>query len=218
MQSSELPNFTVPAYLTTFSQALRPCLEKVEGTLHTMSNSYFVSVEGMDDPENILERAGTSCANLKSLVNTMMTEILADPDVTIETTYRHVGRFEGNLDILLDACEQATYLDFYGSSEAKRLLVDGLSNILEQIRDWLKDICDTIDDPLHAYQSKPHDIEDGSAVFSFNLVLKAPVEFEQLGQLAQNAARSAKSGSGFWNSIGSLILGFAIADWLFDDD
>lgn len=218
MHNPDSPNITVSEHLITFSQALRPCLEKVEHTLHAMSEPYFAGVDGMDGPEGILERAGMACGNLNNLVNAMMTEIITDPDVTVETTYRHVGRFEGNLDMLLDACERASYINFHGYPEAKRLLVGGLSNILEQIRDWLKDICDTIDHPLQAYQSKPHGMEDGSAVFSFDLVLKAPLELEQLGQLAQNAARSAQAGGGFWNSIGSLILGFAVADWLFDDD
>lgn len=218
MQNSEVPNISVPAHLITFSQALRPCLEKVERALHDMSQPYFVSVDGIDAPEEILERAGISCGNFHSLVTAMMTEIIEDPDVTLETTYLHVGRFEGNLDILLDACVQAPYVGFHGHPDARRLLVSGLSNLLEQIRDWMQEICDTIDNPLHAYQSQPHDIEDGAAVFSFNLELKTPPELKELSLLARNAAHSAKSGSSFWNSVSSLILGFAIADWLFDDN
>lgn len=218
MQDSELPNITVSDHLIMFSKALRPCLEKTERTLHRMSHSGFARVDGMDNPEDILERVGMFCENLSTLVDTMMSEIIANPNVSMETTYRHVGRFEGNLDILLGAYEQAIYTSFHGYPEAQQLLISALSNILGQVRNWLHNICDTIDHPLEAYRSRNHLIEDGTAVFSFQLQLEAPAEIDQLSQFAQNAARSNKSDRGFWSSIHSLILGFAIADWLFDDD
>ena len=214
-----MPNIIVPAYLMTFGQALRPCLEKVERTLYTMYHPPFAGVDGLSEPGDILDRAGTACGNMDRLADDMMTQILANPNVTVETTYRYVGRFEGNLDNLLNACEEAIYIDFHDYPEAKRLLLAGLGNLLEQIRDWLKDICDTIDDPLQAYQNRPYGMEDGTAVFSFNLVLKAPPEFKQLHELTQHIERStASSGRGFWNTVGTLVLGFAVADWLFDDD
>lgn len=136
----------------------------------------------------------------------------------METTYRHVGRFEGNLDILLGACEQAIYTNFHGYLEAKRLLISAMNNILAQVRDWLQNICDTIDHPLEACQKKSHLIKGGDAVFSFQLRLEAPPELDQLSQFAKNAANSKQSDSGFWNSVSNLVLGLAIADWLFDDD
>jgi hypothetical protein len=43
-----------------FSKALRPCLEKTERTLHQMSHSGFASVDGLDNPKDILDRAGTA--------------------------------------------------------------------------------------------------------------------------------------------------------------
>lgn len=150
MQSSELPNLIVPQYLITFGQALRPCLEKIERTLHTLYHPPFAGIDGLSESRDILDRASTACENIDHLADDMMTQILANPDVTVETTYRYVGRFEGNLDSLLAACEQATYLDFHDYPEAKRLLLGGLGSLLEQIRDWLKDICDTIDNPMQA--------------------------------------------------------------------
>ena len=72
---------------------------------------------------------------------------------------------------------------------------------------------------MQAYQNKSYDLDEGSAVFSFNLALKAPSEFKRLSQLARQIERSSSSsGGGFWEAIGTLILGFAVADWLFDDD
>ena len=120
-----------------------------------------------------------------------------------------------SVNVLTLPYTQSAHVDFYGSPKAQQLLTSGLGNIVEQIRDWLQAICDTIDDPLRAYQNRPHNIEDGTAVFTFDLVLQAPSEFEQLGELAQKSARSSSS---IWNSVGSVILGFAIADWLFDND
>lgn len=215
MQDSELPNFTVPEHLITFGQALRPCLAKTNHALNKYSQSYIGSFDGMLGPEEILSRAQQAVGNISDQINTMMYTILADPDVSIETTYRHIGRFESHLDSLLGAYTQSAHVDFYGSPKAQQLLTSGLGNIIGQIRDWLQAICDTIDDPLSAYQNRYHDIEDDTAVFTFDLVLQAPPEFEQLGELAQ---KSARSGGSIWNSIGSIILGFAVADWLFDDN
>lgn len=218
MRINDSPDITVPDHLLVFSQALRPCLEKTERMLLKMSRPHFASVAGRDDPEDVLERVGMFCENLSALVDTMMSEIIANPNVSMETTYCHVGRFEDNLDILLGACDQAVYTAFHGYPQAKRLLISAMSNILGQVRNWLRNICDTVDHPLEAYYSKKHLIEDGSAVFSFQLQLQAPAEIDQLSQFAQNAARSNQSDRGFWNSVHSLILAFAIADWLFDDD
>lgn len=220
MQSSELPNITVPEHLLMFSAALRPCLAKLEKTLSAMSRPHFASVDGMDTAEDILEQAGLSCGNMEGLIETMMDKIISNPNVSSETVYRHVGRFEGNLDILLKAGEKSLYSDCYGYPEAKRLLIGGMAKILEQIRDWLENICDTIDYPLDAYQKRAHDIEDGSAVFSFSLKLETPAEFTELNRLAKSIVQKqpAHSGHRFWSSLGSIILGFAFVDWLFDDD
>ena len=215
MQDSELPNFTVPEHLIAFGKALHPCLAKTKRALNKYSQSSFGSVDGMPGPEEVLNRAQQAVSDISDQINTMTYAILADPDVSIETTYRHVGRFEGHLDSLLDAYTQSAHVDFYGSPKAQQLLTSGLGNIIGQIRDWLQAICDTIDDPLIAYQNRHHDIEDDTAVFTFDLVLQAPPEFEQLGELAQ---KSARSGGSIWNSVGSIILGFAVIDWFFDDD
>ena len=220
MQNDDDITITVPEHLKQFSQALRPCLKKVERTLASLSGNTRATVESIDEPSTILQRAQMAIGSIDQLIETMMIEVIDNPAVSVGEIHRHVGRFEGNLDLFLTACTQATVSDMHGYPEVRRLVVDGFRRILEQIQAWLRNICDTLDNPLQAYRNRPHTMENDTAVFSFDLTLKAPPEFKALQRYIEsvNTPPQTSSKLGFWDTAGALVLGFALADWVFDDD
>ena len=98
---------------------------------------------------------------------------------------------------------------------------------MTEIQDWLDELVETIDRPLAAVKRRGLPTS-GHVTLRLTLTLTEAPELAGLRRwtesyrlpAAGNAshAPAARSGLGFWGTVGAVVTGFAIGDLLFDDE
>jgi hypothetical protein len=90
---------------------------------------------------------------------------------------------------------------------------------LVQVRDWLKELVDALEDPVAAARSRGIPIS-GQVELPFYLTMTSAPALEQLtAWISRHSSSSRRSGGlGFWGTVGALVLGWGIGDALFGDD
>lgn len=210
----------VPHRLQVLGEALKPVWKRLDNRLGQPSVP-ATPVQGMIEViSSHLDYLQVAVRPLASRVEALMSDVVANEGVSDAEVYRAVGRFEAPLDDLVDHLQEAGSLAVYGVDiEARDCLVGVYRHALAEIRDWLKDLVESLEDPVAAARAKGIPIE-GQVELPFTLTMTSAPELEQLNawMSRQASAVRQKGGLGFWGTVGAMALGWGIGHALFDDD
>lgn len=210
----------VPHRLQVLGEALKPVWKKLDARLGKPPVPTIPIQDMIKVISNHLDYLQVAMRPLAGRVEALMSDVVANEDVSDAEVYRAVGRFEAPLDDLAEHYLEAGSLAVYGAdTEARDCLVGVYRHALLEIRDWLKDLVESLEDPVAAARAKGIPIE-GQVELPFTLTMTSAPELERLTTWLsrQAASRRQKSGLGFWGTVGALALGWGIGHALFDDD
>jgi hypothetical protein len=158
---------------------------------------------------------------LADRINSLMSDVVANESATDGDVYRAVGRFEASVDDLLAGYREVCAFDAYSrDAEARDLLAGVYRHTLMEIRDWLEDLVETLENPMAAVRRRGLPTT-GYVELPLKLTLTAAPELAALARWVEGNAGSVpigKSGLGFWDTVGALILGWGIGEALFGND
>lgn len=210
----------VPHRLQVLAEALRPVWKRLDARLGHASVP-AIPVQGMIKViSDHLDYLQVAVRPLESRVEALMSDVVTNEDVSDAEVYRSVGRFEAPLDDLVDHMQEAGSISAYGVDvEARDCLVGIYRHALVEIRDWLKDLVESLEDPVAAARARGIPIE-GQVELPFTLTMTSAPELDQLNAWMSRQASTGrqKSGLGFWGTVGAIALGWGIGHALFDDD
>lgn len=210
----------VPHRLQVLGEALKPVWQKLDDQL-AQSSVTAIPVHGMIDVISAhLDYLQVAMRPLGSRVESLMADVVSNEGVSDAEVYRAVGRFEAPLDDLADHFQEARALAVSGVDiEARDCLVGVYRHALVEIRDWLKDLVESLEDPVAAARAKGIAIE-GQVELPFTLTMTSALELQQLTAWLsrQGASCRKRDGLGFWGTVGAMALGWGIGHALFDDD
>ena len=212
--NSEVPQAKLAAEVVALGRALRPTLAKVSATLRS-SPPLGGDVATIGSVENHLARLANACDDMVAKVEELGQALAAGSDEL--AIHRAVGAFEAHLQVLRDGYVEV--LAWGGAKSARRgrdLLAEIYRDTLTQIKDWIEEIVETVEDPLAAIKRRGLPTK-GKVNLTIQLTLHAPPELEQLVRWAGKDSAS-EGGGGFWRIVAGTVLGIGIADLLFLED
>lgn len=209
----------VPQRLQVLGQALKPvwkCLTEQLEQPHAATIPVHAMLNVISRHLDYLQVAVSPLANR---IDDLMRDVVSNEHVTDAQVYRAVGRFEAPLEDLVDHFNEVASLAPYGADiDARNMLVGVYRHSLTEIRDWLKELVEALEDPVAAARARGIPIE-GQVELPFTLTMTSAPELEQLTSwLSRHASGGQKSGLGFWGTVGAMVLGWGIGNALFDDD
>ena len=192
---SEAPNITVPRHLAVFSQAVKPIKARLA---HVVAYPWWGSTRPatMDDLRAIGADLRHALAQLEIQTQNLMEQVLTQPDALETDIHRQVGRFEGAvIDALLKAHGLAQTLRGGQWDNPATLVRRGIVSLIKQIHAWLADIDEVLEHPAVAYRKRSHTMEGDVAMFTFDLNLTVPPEWEELRLWTERQQRTARVAS-----------------------
>ena len=210
----------VPHRLQVLGQALKPVWKNLKERLERPSVTN-VPVHGIIDVvSDHLGYLQGAISPLARRIDDLMSDVVSNEGVEDSEVYQAVGRFEAPLDDLVGHYQEARSLAaFGGESEARDYLVAVYRHSLVQVRDWLKELVDALEDPVSAARARGIPIE-GQVELPFTLTMTSAPELDRLSAWLSRQSSSGRKGSGlgFWGTVGAFVLGWGIGDALFGDD
>lgn len=177
----------------------------VYGMLETVSHHLRVNAEGV--------------RRLSAGIDTLMAEVISLEAASDVLVYRAVGRFDACMDDLLDGLKSVQTIAATGDDlQACSLLEGAYRHLLGEVRDWLSDLIDAIDDPLAALNKRGLPTT-GSIKLPIILKLTPAPQLERLRLWGQghgtHLPAAEKERLGFWHTAGQIALGVALGNCLF---
>lgn len=214
-KSTDDPRVQLQPEVIALGRALRPTLAKVSATLRA-SPPVGGEVATIASAQRWLSRLANACDDMVAKIEELGQALAAGSDDT--AIYRAVGAVEAHLQVIQDGYVEV--LAWGGTRRDRRgrdLLAEVYRDTLNQTKDWIEEIVETVEMPLAAV--KRQGLQDQRQVtLTINLTLHPPPELEQLIRWAGKNAPSEGGGSGFWRIVAGTVLGIGIADLLFLED
>jgi hypothetical protein len=209
----------VPQRLQVLGQALKPVWKNLTEQLeqpHAATIPVHAMLNVISRHMDYLQAAVSPLANR---IDDLMRDVVSNEQVTDAQVYRAVGRFEAPLEDFVDHFNEVASLAPYGADiDARNMLVGVYRHSLVEIRDWLEELVEALEDPVAAARARGIPIE-GQVELPFTLTMTSAPELEQLTSwLSRHGSGGQKSGLGFWGTVGAMVLGWGIGNALFDDD
>ena len=201
------------AEMLVLGRALRPTLANMSATLRS-SPPLGGDVATAESVEDHLAQLEDGC-DFEGKIEKLQQALAAGSDEL--AIHRAVGAFEAHLQVLLDGYMEV--LAWGGARSARRgrdLLAEVYRDIRTQIKDWIEEIVETVEDPLAAIKRRGLPTK-GKVNLTIQLTLDTPPELEELVRWARKDAAS-EGGGGFWRIVAGTVLGIGIADLLFLED
>jgi hypothetical protein len=189
---SEEHNITVPRHLAVFSQAVKPIMARLA---HVVAYPWWGSTRPatVDDLRTIGADLRHALAQLEIQTQNLMEVVLTQPDALETDIHRQVGRFEGAvIDALLKAHGLAQTLRGGQWGHPASLVRRGIIGLIKQLHAWLADMVEVLEHPAEAYRKRSHTMEGDVAMFTFDLNLAVPPEWEELRLWTERQQRTAQ--------------------------
>ena len=210
-------NPVLPPRIITLGSAVRPLLSKLEARMTDTPTHRTVAKYHMVDAvsDQLGELAGTT-SGLVTKVN-VLGDVLSTVGTDVEI-HRVVRGLEVYLDDLLaQRFEVLRWRAVGPDARALDLLAGVYRHLLTEIRDWLDELGETIADPLAAV--KRRGLPESGEVDLHMLALTEAPQLAALHRWVERNHRSAgKSNPGFLGTVGAVVVGIAIGNWLFGDE
>jgi hypothetical protein len=216
----------LPRRLTVLGEAMRPLWITVRSQIDRPVHQALADAPSMVDVvSHHLGVLQNTILRLTDRINSLMTDVVSNDDVSDPEVYRAVGGFEAFLDDLLASYHAVRVLNVYGDdAEARDLLACVYRHSLVEVRDWLQELVETLANPLDALRKRGLPTS-GAVELPLTLTLTSAPELAGLSQWAElhslDYSRSRPkhcAGLGFWGTVGAMAIGFGIGDALFGDD
>ena len=210
--------------VTALGEALRPMLSELQTQLDArVRGDLRVSDVAGEIADHLDEMADTLSA-LEAKVNTLGELLsLQRPAAMI---HRAAGGLEVHLDTLLARySEVRRWRPGVSDLPARDLLAGVYRHLLTEIRSWMDELVEVIDDPLTAVKRRGLPTS-GCVELPINLTLTEAPQLAELHDWLERELRGAgddrlppaparKSGLGFCGTVAAAVLGFAIGASLF---
>lgn len=210
----------VPQRLQVLGQALKPVGKYLTEQLEQPHAANIPVHSMLNVISRHLDYLQMAVSPLANRIDDLMRDVVSNEHVTDAQVYRAVGRFEAPLEDLVDHFNEVASLAPYGADiDARNMLVGVYRHSLAEIRDWLKELVEALEDPVAAARARGIPIE-GQVELPFTLTMTSAPELEQLTSwlsLRSSCGRNV-GGLGFWGTVGAFVLGWGIGDALFGDD
>ena len=217
-------NVTLLPGVADLGEALRPLLLELQ-TRMVVSVRRDLSVSDVaGEVADHLDEMEDTVSDLAAKVDSLGELLSREGPIT--GIHRAAGGLEVYLDTLLTRYSEVRRWRAGASDQhARRLLAGAYRHLLTEIRDWMDELIETIDDPLAAVRRRGLPTS-GSVEIPLTLTLtEAPqlaelhdwLESELLGAggYGPQPAPAEKPGLGFLGTVAAVALGFGIGEWLF---
>lgn len=237
----------LPRHLTVLGEAMRPVWQTLTVELDAPVRLTAPVVDMFASVQHHLSLLTSTLGRLSEQTDDLMREVLAKQDASDLVVYRAVGRFEAPLLDILAGYHGVCALAARGTArDARDLLAGVYRHSLIEIRDWLGELVQTLEDPLAALKRRGLPTS-GPVTLRLLLTLTAAPGLESLSRWAErhspawpcsprkletgleshspypplnrpSSPRKPETGLGFWCTLGALALGWGVGEALFGDD
>lgn len=210
-------NPVLPPQIITLGSAVRPLLSKLEARMmDTPTHRTVAKYDLADAISGQLDELMGTTSGLVTKVN-ILGEVLSTVGTDAEI-HRVVGGLEVYLDNLLAQRFEVLRWRAVGSdAHALDLLTGVYRHLLTEIRDWLDELVETIADPLAAVKRRGLPAS-GEVDLELTLTLTEAPQLAALHRwVERNHHPAGKSNPGFLGTVGAVVVGIAIGNWLFGD-
>ena len=221
---SESVNVTLPPGVAALGDALRPLRLKLQAQMDAPVRRDLPVVDLAGEIEDHLDELEDTVSGLVAKVNALG-ELLAR-ERPVAGIHRGVGGLEVYVDTLLERYSEVRRWRPGASEAAARDSLAGVyRHVLTEIRDWMDELIEAIDDPLAAVKRRGLPTS-GKVHLRFDLTLTEALELASLrdwldsnlpgaGDYGSRSAPAEKQGLGFLGTVAAAALGFGIGSWLF---
>jgi hypothetical protein len=163
--------------------------------------------------------------NLENSVNDLMGDVVSNETVDDAGVYLAVAPIKATLNKLMANYHSVLALNVVTSKdiEARDLLVGTYRYWLNQVRSWLVDVVEALEDPV-AFLKKRRMPTSGMVELPLILKLGPAPQTQNLANWMKHHARASpytipkKEGMGFLDTVFAVVVGFCIGDFLFGGD
>lgn len=175
------------------------------------------------------DELGRAVEKLAAAVNSLgdaLSKCAEGGDSSMHHVHHEVGRLEGRLDDLTDGYDEVRRWDARVSDEEARQLLEGVYlHVLTDILAWLDEMVEAIADPVAAAKRRGLPTS-GKVKLNLQLAITDPPQLPALYRWAQRnghhvaepSSGRKESGRDFWGTVGAVVVGCAIGDWMFGGD
>ena len=206
--------------------AMRPLLSTLRARMVEPMHR-TVAIHDVDDAiARQGDNLGSALSKFAAAVDTLGDILSNDGEGGESRIHHNAGRLGVHLDDLLDGYDEVRRWDARGSdAHAVDLLEGSYRHILTDILDWLEELVEAIADPVAA--AKLRGLPTSGAVkLNLSLAITDPPQLPELHRwvrrnghhAAEPASGRSESGRDFWDTVGAVVVGCAIGDWMFGDD
>ena len=217
-------NVTLRPGIATLGEALRPLLLKLQAQMDAPVRRDLPVSDVAGEIADHLDEMGDTVSDLVARINSLG-ELLSRKGSTAGI-HRRVGSLEVHIDTLLARYSEVRRWRAGASDRhARRLLAGAYRRLLTEIRDWMDELIETIDDPLAAVKRRGLPTS-GDVEIPLTLTLTEAPELAELNDWLESELPGARSyypqpapaekpGLGFLGTVAAVALGFGIGSWLF---
>ena len=221
---SESVNVTLPPRVLALGEALRPLLLKLQAQMDAPVRRDLRVSDLAGEIADHLGGLGDTVSGLEAKVNALG-ELLAR-EGPVAGIHRGAGGLEVYLDTLLARCSEVRRWRPGASGAAARDSLAGVyHHLLTEIRDWMDELIEAIDDPLAAVKRRGLPTS-GYVELPISLTLTAAPQLAELRDSLEpnlpgawdddpQPAPAEKPELGFLGTVAAVALGFGIGSWLF---
>ena len=217
-------NPTLPPCVLALGEALRPLLLKLQAQMDAPVRRDLWIVDLAGEIADHLDELEDTVSGLVAKVNALG-ELLAR-EGPMAGIHRGAGGLEVYLDTLLTRySEVRRWLPGASGAAARDSLAGVYRHLLTEVRDWMDELIEVIDDPLAAVKRRGLPTS-GYVELPTSLTLTAAPQLARLrdsleldllepGGHGPQSAPTEKQGLGFLGTVAAAALGFGIGSWLF---
>jgi hypothetical protein len=214
----------LPPRVIRVGSALRPLLQRLAADMEAPVRP-MVAIPAMDDRVQLhLDRLRDALTRLADACNALMTDVVAnDLDGDAQVSWA-VSRLAHGIDALLAGRREIRGLNVpWPHAQARDLLAGVYHHHLTEVRDWMGELLDAIDDPEAALRRRGLPTQ-GVVDLPITLTFTPAPQLHRLADwLDRRAAERGDSAAvepkpAWWRKVGAFGIGWAVGHALFDDD
>lgn len=210
----------LPPRLGLLGETMRPLARKIALQLDAVVMPELAT-DGMNEFVARQLQTLTVCVQrIAERAEALMPEVIANDDANAGDVYRAAGRFEAQLDLLLDAHRAVRAVGAAGrDAETRDLLAGVYRHTLTEIEDWLDELVEALTDPERILRRRGLPMS-GDVEIAVTLNLTSAPELAMLsrhiGEEANDVAEQ-KPRRGFWKTVATWLVAWGLVDALCGD-
>ena len=206
--------------------AMRPLLSTLRARMVEPRSRTVAIHDAGDAIADHCDDLGSALSKFAAAVDTLGDTLSKDGEGGESWIHHNAGRLGVHLDDLLDGYDEVRRWDARGSdAHAVDLLEGSYRHMLTDILDWLEELVEAIADPVAAAKHRGLPMS-GKVKLNLQLAITDPPQLSELHRWMQRhghyvgepSSGRSDSGRDFWDTVGAVVVGCAIGDWMFGGD